>query len=106
MPKQLMAIHAIQHKPKTKVETVAPGSIFTPKDDDEREFFLRAKAARELTAEETKAAPKQASGGGGKKAAPKKADPAPEGDTDKGVSLDSEPGEAGAGTSDDTDMLD
>lgn len=101
MPKKLMAVHAIQHKPGNKTVSVSPGETFTAKDDAEAEFFLRTKAARELDPAETKAKTTTA-----KKPAAKKAAPAPAGDTEKGVSLDSEPGDPGSDTADDTGMLD
>jgi hypothetical protein len=99
MSKELVAIHAITRKPKTKVETVAPGARFTPADDAERDFLLRSKAARELTADESgaaKPAAKKAS-----KPAEKKAE-APATEPEKAVTLDPEPG---VGNADDTDGM-
>jgi hypothetical protein len=105
MTKQLVAIHAIQHKPKTRKETVAPGQTFTPKDDEERAFFLRTKAARELTEEEAaraSAGAKKATTGKKPTTGKKAASAAPAPDTEKAVTMDSEPGT----TSSDDGMLD
>jgi len=99
MPKDLVALHAITHKPKTKVEKVNPGAMFTPADDAERDYLLRNKAAREPTEAEL--------GGGAKKPAAKKpaakkpaADPAPAAAPDKAVTLDPTPGTDESGDGD------
>lgn len=100
MPKDLVAIHAISHKPASKIVSVAPGEVFTPKNEEEREFLLNAKAARELSEAEApakKSTAKKAPASKKKPAAEPVAEPAPE----KAVTLDAEQGESDA-----TDMLD
>lgn len=88
MPKELVAIHAITHKPKTKVETVVPGARFTPANEEEREALLRSKAARELTEAEAADTKKAAT-----KKTPAKKTETPKPDADKAVTLDPNPGD-------------
>lgn len=101
MSKELLAINAITHKPKTKIERVSPGEVFTPASEEDREFFIRAKAARELTEDEAKArggsAKKAPAKSGGKKA------PAATPSAEKPVEMDSD--KPGAEGGDDDEML-
>lgn len=87
----LVAVHAITRKPGGKLERIAPGESFSPKDDAERAEMLRLKAAR---------APleKEITSKGSKKAPAKKADPAP---AEKPVVMDAEPGDTGSDSGED-----
>lgn len=96
--KDLVAINAITHKPKTKIERVEPGAIFTPVSEEERVYLLSKKAARELTDAEAKLRGGTSPAKAPAKKAAKKDEVAP---ADKTVPMDSDK----AGNDDDTDML-
>lgn len=96
----LVATTAITRKPNSRVERVDPGQSFTPKDDEERAFLIRIRAARPASeADATAKAPASKKKPAAKKK-PAGDDPAPE---VKPVVLDS-PDEAS--TADQNDMLD